>query len=102
MGRRQAELAAEWRRAAADQAYRRDREGGEENLHPRAALCAEGVRQGLCRVQGRQVLADVREYDVRPRRHGRRATMADGNLAEGGVTPTAGTTPIPSRCVPTA
>ena len=54
--------AAERRRAAADQAHRRAREGREEDLHPRAEISAAGVRQGLCRMQGRQDLADVRDH----------------------------------------
>ena len=48
------DAAAERRGAAADQAHRRAREGGEEDLHPRLELSAAGVRQGLRGMQGRQ------------------------------------------------
>ena len=49
---------AERRRAAADQAHRRAREGGEEDLYPRRGLSAAGLRQSLRGLQGRQVMAD--------------------------------------------
>ena len=68
-----------------DQAHRRARQGGEEDLHPRTALSAAGFRQGLCRMQGRQDLADVRDHHGRARRHGRRPAMAGGDPAEGVV-----------------
>ena len=46
--------AAERGGAAADQAHRRAREGGEEDLHPRRRLSAADVRQGIGGMQGRQ------------------------------------------------
>ena len=60
LGRFQDHAAAQRRRGAADQAHRRARQGREEDLYPRSELSAAGVRQGTCRVQGRQVLENVR------------------------------------------
>ena len=44
--------AAGRRRDAADQAYRRAREGGQETLHSCAGISAGGVRRRLCQMQG--------------------------------------------------
>jgi hypothetical protein len=78
LGRFEAHRAAKRRRAAADQAHRRAREGSEEDLYPRPELSAAGFRPGIRRVQGRQVVAHLRDDRCRPRRDGRCAGLAGG------------------------
>ena len=57
LGRLEDDAAAQRRGDAADQADRRAREGGEEDLHPRREISAARLRQGAGGVQGRQVVA---------------------------------------------
>ena len=54
------DTAAQRRRGAADQAHWRARQDREEDLHPRLGLSAGRLRQGTGRMQGRQVVEDVR------------------------------------------
>src|SRR5262249_6650429 len=68
------------RGAAADQAHRRAREGGEEDLYPRSKVSAGRLRPGVRRVQGRQVVAHLRDDRCRPRGNGRCAGLAGGGF----------------------
>ena len=60
---------------------RRPRKDRQEDLRPPAGLRQSGVRQGLRRLQGRQVVVDRRTRRLRPLRHVRRAGAADGAAA---------------------
>src|SRR5262245_35069385 len=90
LGRFQDHAAAERGGAAADQAHRRAREGGEEDLRPRRSLSATDVRQGVGGMQGRQDLAHARSNQFRPRRDGRCAAVAGRCPAAGLVRRTQG------------
>ena len=70
------DAATQRRGAAADQAHRRAREGGEEDLYPRREISPACLRQGAGGMQGRQVMAHLRGDRFRSRRDGRRAAMA--------------------------
>jgi len=87
--------AAERRGVAADQAHRRAREGGEEDLHPRPEISAASLRSGAGGVQSRQLLAHLRNHRGRARRDGRCAAVA-------GRYPTAGLVKADTRDYPRA
>ena len=65
LDRRETDGAAERPGDAADPAHRQTRDHREEDLHPRAALSAAGVRRGAGGMPSRPELADHRQRDHR-------------------------------------
>ena len=94
----EADTAADRRGFAAHKAHRRARQGDEENLYPRREISAAELRQGLSGMQGRSVVAHLRDNGRGARRHGRCTGVAGGNPAPGVLSRSADTAPTSLAC----